>query len=73
VQQEGGAIGQGLRLGAGGEASQRGGEQWVEVFSEHELDGPGIRALTYSEELSTKAFMFKILLVNDLHKIFQFS
>lgn len=33
VQQEGGAIGRCLRLGAGGEAGQRGGEEWVEVFS----------------------------------------
>jgi len=35
VQQEGGAIGRGLRLGAGGQAGQRGGEEWVEVFSGH--------------------------------------
>jgi len=37
VQQEGGAIGRGLRLGAGGQAGQHSGEEGVEVFSQHEL------------------------------------
>jgi len=35
VEQEGSAISRGLCLGAGGEASQHCGEEWVEIFSGH--------------------------------------